>query len=193
MPQEDDGASELDHPEEIVWVVFPANDGTTKVMKPSEQAFHFPPAPVAAQNTTVLRRGGDTHEFVGRDELHAVSFVDALVQRIAVVSAVADHAFRGFGKESPVERGLDEFCFMRRSAGHVHGERKTMAVCDGHDFAAFAAFCRANTRAPFFAPLKLASMKDSLRSSFPRSRKSSASFCSMRVSNPLRCQDWNRR
>src|SRR6266404_1439132 len=193
MPQEDDGASELDHPEEIFWVVFPANDGATKVMKPGEQAFHFPATPVAAQNTPVLRRHSDAHEFVGRDELHSVSFVDALVQRIAVVSAVADHAFRGFGKESLVKRGFDELCFMRRSTGHVHGERKTMAVCDGHDFAAFAAFCRADTTAPFFAPLKLASMKDSLRSSFPRSRKSSASSCSKRVSNALRCQCWKRR
>src|SRR5271163_3961671 len=193
MPQEDEGASELDHPEEIFWVVFPANDRATKVMKPGEQALHFPATPVAAQNTPVLRRHSDAHEFVGRDELHSVAFVDALIQGIAVVSAVADHAFRGFGKESLVERGLDEFCFMRRSAGHVHSERKTMAVCDSHDFAAFAAFCRADTRAPFFAPLKLASMKDSLRSSFPRSRKSSASFRSNRVSNPLRCQDWNRR
>jgi hypothetical protein len=34
-----------------------------------------------------------------------------------------------------------------------------MAVCDCHDFAAFAAFCRADTRALFFALLKLASMK----------------------------------
>src|SRR6266478_5368467 len=170
MPQEDDGASELDHPEEIFWVVFPANDGATKVMKPGEQAFHFPATPVAAQNTPVLRRHSDAHEFVGRDELHSVSFVEALVQR-----------------------GFDELSFMRRSAGHVHGERKTMAVCDCHDFAAFAAFCRADTRAPFFAPLKLASMKDSLRSSFPRSRKSSASFCSKRVSSPLRCHCWKRR
>src|SRR5208337_2345966 len=193
MPQEDDGASELGHPEEIFRVVFPANDGAAKVMKPGEQPFDLPATPVAAQNTAVLRRHSDAHEFVRRDELHAVSFVDALVQRIAVISAVADHAFRGLSKESLVERGLDELRFMRRSAGHVHGERKTMAVCDCHDFAAFAAFCRANTRAPFFAPLKLASMKDSLRSSFPRSRKSSASFCSKRVSNPLRCQDWKRR
>src|SRR5882724_10431838 len=193
MPQEDDGASELDHPEEIFWVVFPANDDATKVMKPGEQAFHFPATPVAAQSTPVLRRRCDAHEFVGRDELHPVSFVDALIQGIAVVGAVTDHAFRGFGKESLVERGFDEFCFMRRSAGHVHGERKTMAVCDGHDFAAFAAFCSADTRAPFFAELKLESMKDSLRSSFPRSRKSSASFCSKRVSNPLRCQCWKRR
>jgi hypothetical protein len=193
MPQEDDGASELDHPEEIFWVVFPANDGTTKVMKPGEEPFDFPAPPVTTQNAAVLRGSCDAHKFVGRDELHAVTMIDALVQWIAVVSAVADHSFGGFGKESLVKSGFDEFCFMRRSAGHVHGERKTMAVCDCHDFAAFAAFCRADTRAPFFAPLKLASMKDSLRSSFPRSRKSSASFCSKRVSSPLRCQCWKRR
>src|SRR5712664_362379 len=113
MPQEDDGPSELNHPEEIFWVVFPANDGATKVMKPGEQALHFPATPVAAQDAAVLRGSCDPHEFVGRNELHTVMFVDALVQRIAVVSAVADHSFGGLGKESLVERGFDELCFMR--------------------------------------------------------------------------------
>ena len=193
MPQEDNGASELNHPEEILWVVFPANNGATKIMQPSEQALNFPTTAVAAQAATVLSCGRNAHNFMGSDELHAVALQDALVQRIAVVGAVADHALGSFRKEALVERGFDEFCFMRRSAGHVHGERKTMAVCDGHDFAAFTAFCRADTRAPFFAELKLASMKVSLRSSLPRSRKSSASFCSKRVSSPLRCQDWKRR
>jgi hypothetical protein len=143
MPQEDDGASELNHPEEIFWVIFPANDGATKVMRPGEQAFDFPAAPVAAQNTAVLCRRCDAHEFVGRDEVYAVSFVNPPIQRVAIVGAIADHSFRRFGKESLVE------CVMRRSAGHVHGERKTMAVCDCHDFAVFAAFCRADTRALF--------------------------------------------
>ena len=193
MPQEDDSASELNHPEEILWVIFPANDDATKVMKPSEQALDLPAAAVTTQTATVLSRGGHAHKFVRRDELYTVAFLDVLVQRIAVVSAVTDHSLGSFRKEALLERGFDEFCFMRRSAGHVHGERKTMAVCDCHDFAAFAAFCRADTRAPFFAPLKLASMKDSLRSSFPRSRRSSASFCSKRVSSPLRCQDCKRR
>src|ERR1700730_15151345 len=100
MPQEEDGASELDHPEEIFWVVFPANYGATKVMKPGEQAFDFPATPEAAQNPAVLRRRCDADEFVGRGQLGPVWFVDALVQLIVVVSAVADHAFRGFGKES---------------------------------------------------------------------------------------------
>ena len=48
---------------------------------------------------------------------------------------------------------------MRRSAGHVDGERKTMAVADRHDFAALTASSRADVVAPFFAELKLASMK----------------------------------
>ena len=193
MSQEDHGASQLDHPEEIFWVVFPTNDSAAKIMKPGEQTLDFPAPSVATQNAAVLRGSCNAHEFVGRDELHAVPLMDALVQRIAVVSAVADHSLGSLDEESLLERGFDEFCFMRRSAGHVHGERKTMAVCDCHDFAAFAALCRADTRAPFFAPLKLASMKDSLRSSFPRSRKSSASFCSRRVRSPLRCQCWKRR
>src|SRR5580704_7099329 len=189
MPQEDDGASELNHPEKIFWIVFPANHGTPKVREPGEQTFHFPATPVATRNTPILRRRRNAHKLVRRDELHAIAVVDALIQRIAVVSAVTDQTFREVGKESLVERGFDELCFMRRSAGHVHGDR----ICDCHDFAAFPALGRADTRAPFLAPLKLASMKDSLRSSFPRSRKSSASFCSKRVSSPLRCQDWNRR
>jgi hypothetical protein len=74
MPQEDDGASELNHPEEIFWVVFPAHYDTAKVMKPGEQTFHFPTTPVAAQNTSLLGRHCDAHELVRRDELHAISF-----------------------------------------------------------------------------------------------------------------------
>ena len=59
-----------------------------------------------------------------------------------------------------------------------------MAVCDRHDFTAFSSASRADSSAPFFAELKLASMKVSDRSILPRSRKSSASACSARVSSP---------
>src|SRR3989449_10447977 len=44
---------------------------------------------------------------------------------------------------------------MRRSAGDVAGDRKTMAVCDRHDFTAFTSASRADSSAPFFAELKL--------------------------------------
>jgi hypothetical protein len=193
MPQEDYSASKLNHPEEILCVVFPANDDATIIMEPSKQALDFPAATVATQGATVLCDGPAPVPAMRRDQFHAEMFSDVLIQRIAVVRFIADQSLRCFAEESALERGLDEGGFIRRSTDHVHGDRKTMAVCDCHDFAAFAAFCRADTRAPFFAELKLASMKASLRSSFPRSRKSSASVCSKRVNSPERCHCWKRR
>jgi len=149
--------------------------------------------PVAAQGTAVLGDGSAPVPAVRRDQFHMEMFAHSLIQRIAVVGFIADQSLRDFAEEAALECGLDERGFIRRSADHVHGDRKTMAVCDCHDFAAFAAFCRADTRAPFFAELKLASMNASLRSSFPRSRRSSASFCNKRVSSPERCHCWKRR
>jgi len=193
MSQEDNSASELDHPEEILWVVFPADDHAAKIMKPGKQPLDFPPATIAAQHAAILCGFAAARGVVRRNQLYPEAFANLRIQRIAVVGAVADQALGSFRKEASLERGFDEFCFMRRSAGHVHGERKTMAVADRHDFAAFAAASRADSRAPFFAELKVASMKDSLKSNFPRSRKSSASFCSSRVSSPDRCHCWKRR
>lgn len=89
---------------------------------------------------------------------------EALVERIAIVSPVTDHSF-GLGlREALLDGGFDELRFMRRSAGDAAGDRKTMAVCDRHDFTAFSAASRAGSSAPFFAELKLASMKVSDKS-----------------------------
>src|SRR5260370_18331051 len=153
-------------------------------MKPGEQALDLPKATVAAQDAAILRGFTAARGFVRCNQLYAEAFANLHVQWIAVISAVADQPLGSFGEEASFDRGPDELCFMRRSAGHVHGERKTMAVADRHDFAAFAAASRADSRAPFFAELKLASMNDSLRSSFPRSRKASPSFSSSRLTNP---------
>src|SRR5271154_270569 len=193
MPQEDYSACQLNHPEEILWVVLPANDDATVIMEPSKQALDFPATTVAPQHASILCGCSGSPRVVRRDHLHTETLANLSIQWIAVVGAVTDQPLGSFGEEASLDGEFDELCFMRRSAGHVHGERKTMAVCDGHDFAAFAAFCRADTRAPFFAELKLASMKASLKSSFPRSRKSSASFCSSLVSSPERCHCWKRR
>src|SRR5260370_543921 len=65
MSQEDRGASQLDHPEEIFWVVFPANDSAAKIMKPGEQTLDFPAPSVATQNAAVLRGSCNANEFAG--------------------------------------------------------------------------------------------------------------------------------
>ena len=124
---------------------------------------------------------------MGRDQFDVVRFSEMVVEAIAIVGFVADQSLRELFQKACGERCVDEGDFMRRSAGHVDGDRKTMAVANRHDFAALTAASRADGGAPFFAELKLASMKASLRSSFPRSRRSSASRWRMRSKRPLRC------
>lgn len=187
MPQEDNEAAELEHAEEIGFVIFPAADQSAEVVKPGEEAFDSPAAAVTAQFATVLGALPAAIELVGGDELDVMPSLKALVQWIAVVSAATDHSLWFCSCEALLDAGLDKFRFMRRSAGDAAGDRKTMAVCDRHDFTAFSAASRADSSAPFFAELKLASMKVSDRSSLPRARRSSASACNSRVSVPSRC------
>ena len=188
MPQEDDDeAAELEHTEEIGFVIFPTADESAEIMKPGKEALDFPAPTVATQFAAVLGALATTVVFVGRDEPNAVFLSEALIEPIAVIGAVADHSFWFGSRETLRESRFDEFAFMRRSAGDAAGDRKTMAVCDRHDFTAFSSASRADSSAPFFAELKLASMKVSDRSSFPRARKSSASACKSRSSVPSRC------
>jgi hypothetical protein len=186
MPQEDDGGRQLDHPEEVVGVPFPSGDDAPKVMKPREEPLYFPTPPATSKRPAVLRTVL-TIGAVRRDQFDAVGGGEMSIERVAVVPFVADQSCWELADESRRERRVDEGDFMRRSAGHVDGDRKTMAVANRHDFAALTAASRADGGAPFFAELKLASMKASLRSSFPRSRRSSASRCNTRSSRPLRC------
>lgn len=193
MSHEDNEAAKLEHAEEVGFLMFPAADESAEIMEPSEEALDFPAAAIAPQFPAVLGALAAAIVLVRRDQPDMVFLPKALVERIAVVGPVADHSFWLGSRETLRDGSFDEFCFMRRSAGHAAGDRKTMAVCDRHDFAAFAAASWADSSAPFFAELKLASMKVSDRSILPRSRKSSASFSNTRVSSPERCQDWKRR
>jgi hypothetical protein len=193
MSREDNEAAELEHAEEVGFLMFPTADESAEVVKPSEEALDFPAAAVTTQFAAVLSALPAAIVLVGRNESDAMFLQQALVQRIAVVGAVADHSFWLGSRETPRDGRFNQSRFMRRSAGNAAGDRKTMAVCDRHDFAAFATASWADSSAPFFAELKLASMKVSDKSILPRSRKSSASFCNTRVSSPERCQDWKRR
>jgi hypothetical protein len=187
MPQEDHEATELEHAEKVGLVIFPTADQSAEIVKPGEKAFDFPATTVSAQLAPVLGALAVAIVLVGRDEPNVMFLPEVLVERIAVVGAVADQA-SGFGaREALLDGSFDELRFMRRSAGDAAGDRKTMAVCDRHDFTAFSAASRADSSAPFFAELKLASMKVSDRSSLPRARRSSASACSRCVSVPSRC------
>ena len=187
MAQEDNETAELEHSEKIALVIFPAADESAEIVEPGKEALDFPAPTVTTKFAAVLGALATTVVLVGGDEPDAVFLPEALIERIAVVGAVADHSFWFGSREALGDSGFDEFRFMRRSAGDAAGDRKTMAVCDRHDFTAFSSASRADSSAPFFAELKLASMKVSDRSSLPRVRKSSASACKSRSSVPSRC------
>ena len=187
MPQEDDRRGEVNHPEEVRGVPLPAGDDAPIVMEPGEEPLDFPPPTRAAQRAAVLGTRAPVRRVAG-DQLDPVGGAQVRIEAIAVVPAVADQSRRARVEEAGREGGVDKGDFMWRSAGHVDGERKTMAVANRHDFAALTAASRADGGAPFFAELKLASMKHSDKSSLPRSRRSSAKPCRTRSSTPVRCQ-----
>ncbi len=149
MPHEDNEAVKLEHADEVGFLMFPAADESAEIMEPSEEALDFPAAAIAPLFPAVLGALAAAIVLVRRDQPDMVFLPKALVEQIAVVGPVADHSFWLGSRETLRDGSFDEFCFMRRSAGHVAGDRKTMAVCDRHDFAAFAAASWADSSAPF--------------------------------------------
>jgi hypothetical protein len=96
MPQEDDSAGKLHHPEEILRVIFPASDDAPIIMEPSKEALDFPTTSVAAQCAAVLRDGFAALPAVRRDQLDAKMFAHPLIQWIAVLGFVPDQPLRCF-------------------------------------------------------------------------------------------------
>src|ERR1700687_1096130 len=115
MSREDDEAAELEHAEEVGLVIFPAADEWAEVVEPSEEPLDFPAAAIAAQFAAVLGGRPAAIVIVGRDEPDAVFLPQALVQRIAVVGAVANHSFWFGSCETLFDGGCDELRFMRQS------------------------------------------------------------------------------
>jgi hypothetical protein len=183
----------MNHSQVIFGASFPARDQAAEVLQPGEEPLHAPTTARPSQAAAILRGFPATIVPMGSDQLCVVVRAQTAGQFRAVIGLVADQSLGRRREETLLEGSFDEPALMRSSAGHVHGERKTMAVCDRHDVAAFSAAIIAHSRAPFLALLKLPSMNASDRSSLPRSRKSSATCCRMRRSWPLRCHCWKRR
>src|SRR5207253_7550140 len=109
---------------------------------------------------------------------------ERLVEAIAVIGGIADEPLRIVAEEAGVQGLLDELRFVRRRRGDGNGERKTSAVCNGHDLGPFAALGLADTAAFFLALANEPSMNVSVRSKPPRAWRSAASALSTRRSVP---------
>ncbi len=142
--------------------------------------------------TTILRRPSALSA-MRCDHFDAIALGQLSIQAVTVVGFVADQSCREGGEEAVSEDAFDELAFVRRSAFDTNGERKTVIIGESDDFRPFAAFGGPDCEAPFFAPVKEASMKASSSCNLPRACNSSARTRKMRSSLPSRTQCWKRR
>src|ERR1700687_2193813 len=104
MSRENNEAAELKHAEEVGFLMFPAADQSTEVVKPSEEAFDFPAAAVTAQFTTVLGVLSAAIGLVGRNQQVLCFSRKRWSTGSPFVGTVADHSF-GFGLRETVLDG----------------------------------------------------------------------------------------
>ena len=178
--------------EVVVGMVFVSNHQPTEVVQPSKQSLYFPASLVATQPTSVLGFGFLTITSVRCDHLNP-SVSELCIKGIRVIGAIADEPLRRLVDQSVLEGGFYERDLVRRSALGVYGDRKTSAVCHCHELRTFAPLGLADLAPPFLAATNVPSMKHSLRSSPPRSYRSSASAWRICAKLPSDTHRWNRR
>src|ERR1022692_417829 len=190
-PQEDDGAGELDEAQEIGGVVLVPGDESTRPHHPGEEALDEPATFVAWELAAVL--GLMKARRVVRGDHVDADGSKFCVELVAVVGFVADQSTRQLVDEASLQGVEDKLRFMPLTARKPAGDRKTVAVRHRHDLGCFATASDPNQSAPLLAPAWVPSMKASVRSIFPRSRRSSASPRSNRSRTPWRTHCWYRR
>jgi len=173
-------------------MIIESNQHKTEVLQPRKQAFDLPASFVAAQFSAVLRSSFLSICFMRRDQL-GFKCGKLFVQWIRIISFVADQFSRSLIGKARTESLFDKSDFMRRSKFRVDGERKTSAVCHCHELRTFAPLGLSHSEAPFFATMKVPSIKHSDKSKPPRECKSSAKVSRTRRSVPSLLHSWKRR
>lgn len=90
MPQQDAGTAEQHEAEKVLNVPFVPGVDAAEVLEPREQALNFPTSSVPAQRPAVLGLRTLASAAVGRDQSDPPLLPESRVERIAVVSAVAN-------------------------------------------------------------------------------------------------------
>jgi hypothetical protein len=175
LAQENESTGEVEKSEEVLGLHLVTGDEAAEEVEPGEKSFHLPSALVAPQLAPVLRGLALAAPTVRGNQLHAALVPESLVEFVAVVGLVSDEALGEFIEEGFVERSLEDFDLVGRSARDANGDRKTSAVDSCHDLGPLPALRLSDAEPPFFAPEKDASTKPSSKSKPPRSFRSRAS------------------
>jgi hypothetical protein len=160
LPEQDLYAPEAHYAEEVLDVVLPSADGSDEAKRKVVLLAH-----VCGSGAT-----GDRRASACGDHLDAIALSQVLIQAVTVIGLYALSPINRAGEgveETLSEHTFNRLAFVRRSAFDTNGERKTVIIGESDDFRPLAAFGGADREAPFFAPVKKASIKASSSCSFP--------------------------
>ena len=169
-----------------------AHRNPSEVLKPGEQSLYLPPALVTPERSAILRCSFLSVGFVRRNHINTL-LCQLFIQRVRVVSLIANQSLRPFQGKNFSESCLDKGDFMRASRRRVDGDRKTMAVCHRHELRTFAPLGLSHSESPFLATTNVPSIKHSDKSKSPRSLRSCARASSTLRSVPSLTHCWNLR
>jgi len=169
-----------------------AHRNPSEILKPSEQSLNLPPSLVASERSAILSGGFLPIRLVRRDHLNTL-LCQFFIQRVGVVSLIANQSLRPFSGKNFSESCLDKGDFMRASRRRVDGDRKTIAVCQRHELRTFAPLGLSHSESPFLAATNVPSIKHSDKSKSPRSLRSWASASSTLRNVPSLTHCWNLR
>lgn len=173
-------------------VIFPAGQYPPELVQPGEHALDLPSTFVPTQHSTILGRRFDAIALVRRNQRNAVG-CQRCIKRITVVGTIPDKSLGQSQGDSFIDGSFDKGDFMWASRSRVHGDWKTCSVRNCHELRTFAAPGLSHFRPPFFATMKVPSMKHSDRSMSPRSSRSRARASSTCCSVPFLTQALKRR
>lgn len=144
---------------------------SAKVLQPGIGALNDPTTPVSAQLTTVLMGRFAIVSSGGNNRLNT-SFHQSFSRFIAVICPISNQTFRGTLQLCLIQlfkRSRQQSYFRRGRRVQVNSERSTRAICQYHKLCSLAAFGFADCSAPFFAEMKVPSIKHSFQRIIPSS------------------------
>jgi hypothetical protein len=106
MSDQEVQTGEVEEAEKVLDVVFPSGDKSAEVVHPRKEPLHSPAPAVATQLTGILTPAAVAP--VGRDHLDAVLVLEHTIERVRVVSLVADEPGGEFVEEAPGQSVLHE-------------------------------------------------------------------------------------
>ena len=168
--------------------------------EPGDRSFDLPTTSIPAKWSSILKPWALPVFPVGADQLDAPP-VEPLPQGIRIVRLVPDQTLhdglrpaRSFPRNRDRrQRGFRQRHFRRRGRGDENSQRYTLAVCHHHALRTLAPLGFADFGAPFFAGLKVPSMKVSSQSNRPRESSSARKLRQRSFQTPSSYQRLRRR